>query len=173
LIARELDPLSLIIAVDNGQILYFSRKYDRAIQQFRAVGEMEPNSPRVHIVNFSYVERGMFTEALADIETWRRLDPSPWMWSLLAYSYGRAGQQPEAQRALDKLLELNRRQQIAPAGFVMAYIGMGNKEQAFIWLEKAYSQHANLTTLKVDPIYDPLRGDPRFQDLLRRVGLAQ
>lgn len=172
--ARQLDPLALIIAVDNGEILYFSRQYDRAIQQFRAVNEMEPGFPRVHIVNFAYVEKGMFAEALADIETWRRADSStPWSWSVLAYTYGRAGQQADAQRALDKLLELNRRQQIAPAAFVWAYIGMGNKEQAFIWLEKAYSQHANLTTLKVDPIYDPLRSDPRFQDLLRRVGLAQ
>ena len=94
-------------------------------------------------------------------------------WSMLAAAYGRAGQQPEAQRALDKLLEMNRRQQIDPSALIWAYIGMGNKDQAFIWLEKAYSQHANLTTLKVDPIYDPLRSDPRFQDLLRRVGLAQ
>ncbi len=171
--ARELDPLSLVIAVDNGQILYFSRQYDRAIQQFRAVSEMEQNYPRSHIVNFAYVERGMYAEALADIETWRQQGPSPWMWSVLAYTYGRAGQQPEAQRALDKLLELNRRQQAGPPALVWAYIGMGNKEQAFIWLEKAFSQHANLTTLKVDPIYDPLRSDPRFQDLLRRVGLAQ
>jgi TolB-like protein/DNA-binding winged helix-turn-helix (wHTH) protein/Tfp pilus assembly protein PilF len=171
--ARELDPLSLIIAVDNGEILYFSRQYDRAIQQFRAVSEMEQNYPRSHIVNFAYVERGMFAEALADIETWRQQGPSPWMWSVLAYIYGRAGQQQEAERALDKLLEMNRRHQVGPAAFVWAYIGMGNKEQAFIWLEKAYLQHANLTTLRVDPIYDPLRGDPRFQDLLRRVGLAQ
>jgi TolB-like protein/DNA-binding winged helix-turn-helix (wHTH) protein/Flp pilus assembly protein TadD len=172
--ARELDPLSLIIAVDNGQILYFSRQYDRAIQQFRAVNEMEPNYPRVHLVNFAYAEKGMFAEALADIENWRRADSSsPWSWSVLAYTYGRAGQQAEGQRALDKLLELNQRQQIAPAALVWAYIGLGNKEQAFSWLEKAYSQHANLTTLKVDPIYDPLRSDPRFQDLLRRVGLGQ
>src|SRR5712672_1414267 len=77
--ARELDPLSLIIAVDNGQILYYSRQYDRAIEQVRAVSEMEQNYPRSHIVNFSYVEKGMFTEALADIETWRQQGPSPWM----------------------------------------------------------------------------------------------
>jgi hypothetical protein len=61
-----------------------------------------------------------------------------------------------------------------PAAILRAHIGMGDKDQSFAWLEKAYSQHSNaLTTLKVDPIYDPLRGDPRFQELMRRVGLAQ
>jgi hypothetical protein len=61
-----------------------------------------------------------------------------------------------------------------PATFIRPSIGMGNKEQAFVWLEKAYAQHSNaMARLKVDPLYDPLRGDPRFQDLLRRVGLAQ
>jgi len=170
--ARQLDPLSLVIAVDNGAILYFSRQYDQAIQKLRAVQEMEPNFPRIHIVVFAYVEKGMYTEALADTKNWHE-GSSPWFWSVLAYTYGRAGQQPEAQRALDKLLELNRRQQIDPSALIWAYIGMGNKDQAVIWLEKAYSQHSSLTTLKVDPIYDPLRSDPRFQDLLRRVGLAQ
>jgi len=170
--ARQLDPLSLVIAVDNGAILYFSRQYDQAIQKLRAVQEMEPNFPRIHIVVFAYVEKGMYTEALADTKNWHE-GSSPWFWSVLAYTYGRAGQQPEAQRALDKLLELNRRQQIDPSALIWAYIGMGNKDQAVIWLEKAYSQHSSLTTLKVDPIYDPLRSDPRFQDLLQRVGLAQ
>ena len=171
--ARQLDPLSLVIAVDNGAILYFSRQYDQAIQKLRAVQEMEPNFPRIHIIVFAYVERGMYTEALADTKNWHEAGSAPWFWSIMAYTYGRAGQQPEAQRALDKLLELNRRQQIDPSALIWAYIGMGNKDQAVIWLEKAYSQHSSLTTLKVDPIYDPLRSDPRFQDLLRRVGLAQ
>lgn len=61
-----------------------------------------------------------------------------------------------------------------PIVFVGPYIGMDNKDQAFVWLNKAYAQHSNeLTGLKVDPIYDPLRSDPLFQDLLRRVGLSQ
>ena len=171
--ARELDPLSLIIAVDNGAILYFARQYDQAIQKFRAVRDMEPNFPRLHIVVFAYVEKGMYAEALADTKNWPEAGSSPWFWSLQAYTYGRAGQQPEAQRALDKLLELNRRQQIDPSALICAYIGIGNKDQAFNWLEKAYSQHSSLTSLKVDPIYDPLRSDLRFQDLLSRVGLAQ
>jgi tetratricopeptide (TPR) repeat protein len=168
--ARQLDPLSLIIVVDNGAILYFSRQYDQAIQKLRAVKEMEPDFPRIHIVVYAYIEKGMYAEALADTKNWREPSSSPWYWSALAYLHGRTGQQSEAQRALDKLLELNRRQQIDPA-LIQAYIGMGDKDKAFNLLENAYSQHSTLTTLKVDPVYDPLRSDPRFQDLLRRVGL--
>jgi Flp pilus assembly protein TadD len=91
-----------------------------------------------------------------------------------AYIYGRTGRQAQARLALEKLKALNREHPIEPALLVEAYIGMDNKDQAFIWLERAYAQHSNsMTTLKVDPLYDPLRSDPRFQDLLGRVGLAQ
>jgi len=172
--ARKLDPLSLIIAADNGAILYFSRQYDRAIEQFRAVLEMEPGFPRAHLVLYAYVEKGMFAEALADIEKQPATDDTPWKWSALAYVYGRSGQPVQARHALEKLEQLNRRQPMDPAAILWAYIGMGKNDRAFAWLEKAYSQHSNaLTTLKVDPGFDSLRNDPRFQDLLRRVGLAQ
>ena len=172
--ARQLDPLSLIIATDNGAILYFSRQYDRAVEQFRAVLDMEPNFPRAHLLVFAYVQKGLFADALADIEKWRRIDDAPGSWAIQAYVYGRTGQQVEARRALEKLQHLNRRRQMDPAAIALAYVGMDNKDEAFAWLEKAYSEHSNtLTALKVDPIYDPLRGDPRFQNLLHRVGLAQ
>jgi TolB-like protein/DNA-binding winged helix-turn-helix (wHTH) protein/Tfp pilus assembly protein PilF len=172
--ARQLDPLSLIIAADNGAILYFFRQYDRAIEQFRAVLEMEPNFPRAHLLIFAYVQKGQFADALADIEKMRRIEDTPWNWQVLAYVYGRSGQQPQAQHALEMLEQLNRRQRVDPAALLVAHIGMGDKGQALFWLEKAYAQHSNvITTLKVDPIYDPLRSDPRFQDLLHRVGLAQ
>jgi TolB-like protein/DNA-binding winged helix-turn-helix (wHTH) protein/Flp pilus assembly protein TadD len=172
--ARLLDPLSLIIATDNGAILYYSRQYDRAITQFRAVREMDPNFARTDFIELAYAQKGLFAEALTDIEKIRQPhDDRPWILSELAYVYGRSGQQAPAQRALEKLLELNRRQQVDAAAILWAYIGMGNKEQAFAYLEKAYAQHSNtLTTLKVEPRFDPLRSDPRFQDLLRRVGLS-
>jgi tetratricopeptide (TPR) repeat protein len=172
--ARELDPLSLIIAADNGAILYYSRQYERAIQQFRTVLEMEPRFPRADIVISAYVEKGMFAEALADIEKWRRPQDAAWKWSALSYVYGRSGQLSQARSALEKLQVWNRRQQVDPGLILWAYLGIGDKDQVFAWLEKAYSQHSNiLMTLKVEPGYDSLRGDPRFQDLLRRVGLAQ
>jgi TolB-like protein/DNA-binding winged helix-turn-helix (wHTH) protein/Tfp pilus assembly protein PilF len=173
--ARRLDPLSVIIAVDNGAILYFSRQYDRAIEKFRAVREMEPNVPRISILLSAYVEKGLFAEALAEIErglrTW---GDGAWRWSSLANVYGRSGQQAKAKQALAKLEEWNQRQELDAAAFAGAYLALGNKDQAFVWLEKAYVQHSNLlVTLRVEPSYNSVRTDPRFRDLLQRVGLAQ
>jgi TolB-like protein/DNA-binding winged helix-turn-helix (wHTH) protein/Tfp pilus assembly protein PilF len=171
--ARQLDPLSLIIAVDNGAILYYSRRYDRAIAQFTTVRELDPSFPRTAIIFAAYVQKGMFAEAEVDIEKHMPGD-NPWHWSSLAYTYGRAGNQAQAEHALKKLLDLNQRQLVDPTLIVPAYIGIGNNDRAIIWLEKAYAQHSNgLTAIKVDPTYDPLRDDPRFQNLLRRVGFIQ
>lgn len=172
--ARQLDPLSLIIATDNGAILYFSRQYDRAIEKLRAVRELDPSFPRAAgLMVRAYEQKGMFADALADVEKSCPLYNS-WACSELVYIYGRTGQEAQAGLALAKLERLNRRQPVDPAVFVEPYIGMNNKDEAFFWLDKAYAQHSNaLTGLKVDPIYDPLRSDPRFQDLLRRVGLIQ
>jgi len=172
--ARRLDPLSLIIAADNGAILYFSRQYDPAIEKFRAVLEMEPNFPRAHMVDSAYVQKGMYADALADIEKWRRVQDGPLIWGYLAYVYGRSGQRLRAQHELEKLEQFSRRRPMDPGPILLAHIGMGNKDEAFAWFEKAYLAHSGmLTTLKVEPIYDPLRNDPRFADLLRRVGLQR
>ena len=97
---------------------------------------------------------------------------APWNWAAEADVYGRTGEQKKARRALRKLGDWNRHQPIDPAPILWAYTGRGDKEQALAWLKKAYSQHSSaLTSLKVEPDYDPLRTDPRFQSLLRRVGL--
>src|SRR5882724_11048119 len=98
--ARQLDPLSLIIAADNGVMLYYSRQYDRAIEQFRAVLDMDPGFSRAGMMTQAYVEKGLFKDALAFIESRRRLaDDGPWTWATLAYVYGRAGQPVQARRA--------------------------------------------------------------------------
>jgi TolB-like protein/DNA-binding winged helix-turn-helix (wHTH) protein/Flp pilus assembly protein TadD len=171
--ARQLDPLSLIIAADHGAILYFSRQYDRAIEQFRAVLDMEPNFPRAHILVFAYVQKGMYAEGLADVEKWRRIDDSPWSWMMLTYVCGRSGQQAKARAALKRLERLHRRWETLSLSMAVANIGVGDKENAIAWLQKAYGEHSISTALKVDPIYDPLRGDPRFQNLLQRMSFPQ
>jgi len=171
--ARQLDPLSLIIAVDRGAILHFARQYDRAIEQFRSVLAVDPNFPRASIIIASYVEKGMFREALAEVERRRRLDNTPWPVLAEVFVYGRWGRLAEARRAFERFKQANRgsRIQSAPA-MSGAYLALGDKEKALDWLEQAYREHSNaMTGLKVDPAFDPLRNEPRFQEILRRVGL--
>jgi TolB-like protein/Tfp pilus assembly protein PilF len=172
--ARQLDPLSLIIAADNGVLLLFSRQYDRAIEKFRSVLELDPGFPRAGMITSAYLEKGMFSEVLGTAEADASKNPeAPWDWVNLADAYGRAGQAGKAQRALDRLLALNRLHPIDPGAIAKPYLALGNKDEAMAWLEKAYSQHSEtILVLKVDPHFDPLRGDPRFQELMRRVKLS-
>lgn len=173
-LARQLDPLSLIIATDRGEILYLARDYDGAIAQVREVLAVEPNFPPAHyILIFALVEKGLFAEALADIEKWRGSDETPWSLMLQAHVYGRSRQDVRARQAVEKLEQLKRRQPMDPAPVLLAQIGLGNKEEAFAWLDVAYSERSTaLTSLKVNPIYDPLRHDPRLHVMMRRIGLA-
>jgi TolB-like protein/DNA-binding winged helix-turn-helix (wHTH) protein/Tfp pilus assembly protein PilF len=172
--ARQLDPLSLIIATDYGAILYFSRQYDRAIERFRGVLDMEPDFPRAHMLVWAYSQKGLFAEALADAEAWGRHENSSWSWAMIAYVSGRSGDRARAKLAMQQLEQLKRHHTLDSLSLAVAYIGMGNNDLALAWLEKAYREHSgSLTALKVDPIYDPLRGDPRFQALVRRIGLAE
>jgi len=172
--AHKLDPLSLIIATDHGAIQYFSRQYGPAIEEFRAVLDMERDFPRAHMLDSAYAQKGMYADALADLKEWRQVGDGPWAQGYLVYVYGRSGQRTRARHELKKLEQLYSRQPLDPAPMLLAHIGLGDKDDAFYWLEKSYLAHSTmLTTLKVEPIYDPLRSDPRFQELMRRVGLAQ
>ena len=171
--ARELDPLSLIIANDNGTIYYYSRQYDRAASEFNAVLDMDPNFPPAHRVFEVYVEKAQFPQAIACIEQCKPLFGPTWYWSQMAYALGRSGDSAGARRALLQLERLNRRQPVDPAGMAWAYAGSSDKDHTLLWLNKAYAQRSNtMTSLKVEPSYDFLRSDARFQDLSRRVGLA-
>ena len=173
-LARRLDPLSLIIAADNGAILYYARQYDRAIAKWRSVLQIDPDFPRAHIITWAYVERRMYAEALADMEVQRPLESAPIYWSGIAFIEGRAGHTAIARAALDSLLRTAQRAPVQAGVFAGAYAGVGDKQRALDWLDSAYAQHSNdMTTLKVNPVYDILRGDPRYQRLLERVGLAK
>ncbi len=96
----------------------------------------------------------------------------PQLLSPLGHGYALAGERDKAQQALDELREMSKRRYISPYLFAVVYVGLGDKEQAFAWLEKAYQDRSFwLIWLKVEPRFDSLRDDPRFQDLLRRIGL--
>jgi TolB-like protein/DNA-binding winged helix-turn-helix (wHTH) protein/Tfp pilus assembly protein PilF len=170
--AQQLDPLSLIIAADRGVMLYYSRQYDRSLEQFRAVLEMDPNFSRARMVFAVYVQKGMFEEARS-VNTQVPLD-SPWHWVNSAYIEARSGRHAEAERALRKLRELNEKQGVDAATFALAYAIMGRTDESLAALEKAFAQHSNvMVALRVDPVFDSLRGEARFEDLVGRVGLPR
>jgi predicted Zn-dependent protease len=135
---------------------------------------MDPDVSRAQLIMAAYVEKGRFAEALAQVNLHGRSVSAPWYWEYLAKIHGRAGRQIQAQHALDELLGLHRRKPIDAIVFADAYAGLGDRNQTIAWLEKAYAQHsAELVSLKVNPSYDSIRSDPRFQDVVHRVGLAQ
>jgi TolB-like protein/DNA-binding winged helix-turn-helix (wHTH) protein/Tfp pilus assembly protein PilF len=172
--ALQLDPLSLIMKADLGMFLYYSRQYDRAIVQMHEVLEMDPTFSRGHMIVFSYLETGRLDDALAEIGSWKHAHLGFWIPSLEVQVYTRTNHPEEARRAMEELKESARKQDIDPVAFVGAYIAEKDYESAFASLDAAVARHSpTLTSLKVDPVYDPIRGDARFQALLRRVGLAQ
>ena len=173
--ARQLDPLSLIIAADNAAIFYFSRQYDRAIERFRAVLEMDPTVLRAHLIVSAYAQKKDFAEALADLDVWRKAADTPGRLAWYAYVQGRAGDTVEAEHAFHELEQTSRASQLDPAQFInVAYAGLGDNEVWLSWLEKVCREHTNIPTgFKVDPIYDPIRNDPRFQKMLAQVHFTQ
>ena len=172
--ARQLDPLSLIIAADNGAIFFFSRQYDRAIEKWRSVQAMDPNFLRAHLIVAAYTQKGMYTEALAENKRMRaKIEPQSF-WSWQAYIYRQQGKLAEARHATEQLLSLNNTHSVDPFLVAWAYLGSGDKQLSISWLEKAYAEHSNeLVTLKVHPVFDFIREDPHFKDLCRRVGLGE
>ncbi|HET7109009.1 MAG TPA: winged helix-turn-helix domain-containing protein [Candidatus Acidoferrum sp.] len=173
--AQRLDPLSLIIAADRGMLLYYARDYDRAIEQFQAVQELDRDFPRGHMIQAVYAQKRMYAEALADIEAGRRSSGvGAWYWSAKARVNGQAGNEAEAGRALRELQRMNQQQSVDPGAIAWALMGMGRREEALRWLQKAYEQHSNaMVTMKVEPLYDQVRKEPKFQELLWRVGLGE
>lgn len=122
---------------------------------------------------FAYVQKGQFAEASAEIERWRKNDDNSWIPYLQTYVYARSGHEAQARQALQKLDQPKPRQAYSMQRAV-AYTGVGDKDAAIAALQQAYADHISaLTAIKVDPIYDPLRDDPRFQELLGRIHLAQ
>ncbi|HZI59606.1 MAG TPA: tetratricopeptide repeat protein [Pyrinomonadaceae bacterium] len=172
--ARELDPFSLSISAQRGFLLENARRYDEAIEQLRNVIAMDPNHYQAHwFLGHTYALNKQFEQAIAASQ--KAVDVSqraPGALGMLGMVYAQAGQKDEANKILNELLELNKRRYVTPAALANLYIGLDNKDEAFFWLEKAFQERSNyLAYLKVFPILDPLRSDPRFADLVRRVGL--
>jgi serine/threonine-protein kinase len=170
--ALDLDPASPGMNQVMALHLYYARRFDEAIEQFRKTLEMDYHDARVGL-GFAYAAKGMYREALPEFEKYAELDRgTPRSIIFVGYAHARLNERSQALWGLDELRALSKQRYVPSAGFALVYMGLGDKDQAFAWLEKAYEERSRiLPMLKMDPLWDPLRSDLRFQDLLRRIGL--
>jgi tetratricopeptide (TPR) repeat protein len=171
--AQELDPLSLEINTDLGLSFFIGREYDEAIEQFKKAIEMDPNFiwGRFFLA-WACEQKGDLGEAIKEYERVAELDDTPVIRASLAYAYALAGRLEETEKVLAELTEASTQKHVSPYDFTIIYAALGDHDHAFSCLERAYDSRSEaLVWLKVDPRLDRLRSDPRFTDLLQRVGL--
>ena len=171
--AVELDPLGEAGA-DLGWVLFHARRYDEATRELRSVVAVHPdNACARSILGRVLICTGQSQEAISLLEdAVSSTDRSPGSIQWLAVAYAHAGRRAEALRLVDELKRRQKTTYVPPAAFVFPYVELGDYDQAFAWLELAYREQSNiLMFLRVGPFFDPVRNDPRFKDLLRRVGL--
>lgn len=172
--AKELDPLSPIINTQVGYPYYCARQYDEAIVEFKKALELEPNfAPALNYLARSYQAKGMDDEAMSTFhKAVEHSGGSPVMAARLGWAYAKTGKTAEARRILRELEAEAKTRYVAPCLIAALYVGLGDNEEAFVWLEKAFQERdVLLMTLNIESHLDPLRSDRRFQDLVRRVGL--
>jgi TolB-like protein/DNA-binding winged helix-turn-helix (wHTH) protein/Tfp pilus assembly protein PilF len=173
--ALELDPLSPIINAWLGWRYYFARQFDQAIDQYRKTLEIEPDFVPVHLVlGQAYEQKGMLKEAIAELEKAASLSQgAPLYAASLAHAYAVAGRRSEAETLLHQTNERAQHAYVPSFHVALIHAGLGRKEETLAWLERGYQERsAWMVWLKVDPRFDFVRSDARFQNLLRRVGLS-
>ncbi len=170
--AVELDPLSLVINADLGQDYFIARRYDEAIAQLRKTIEMDP---RFYLTHWDLGQvwqlKGQLNEAIAEYRKAVELNDDPFVLALLGQAYARAGQREEAQRILARLSGEAKSRYVHAYSFALMYLALGDKERAIDEMERAYRERAggDVSWIKVDPLLDDLRGNPRFEALVQKV----
>jgi DNA-binding winged helix-turn-helix (wHTH) protein/Tfp pilus assembly protein PilF len=173
--ALEMDQLSLISNLNLALPLYFARQYDRAIEQLHKTLELDQNYALGHwSLGRAYRQQGRYEEAIAELQKAVNLSGmSPLMVAALGRGYAVAGRSDEARKIINELEQLSGQRYISPYDIATIYLGLGERDQAFSWLDQAREERAGrLFFLKVDPYLDSLRPDPRFSALLHSVNLA-
>jgi tetratricopeptide (TPR) repeat protein len=172
--AGELDPLSLVTA--GGGWYIESGEYDLAIETARKKLELDPNSPLPYLyLGRAYTRKGMYRDAIAEIQKGVSLSGgAPGPLSALGYTYGVSGNRDEALKILPQLTLLSKRRYVSPYDIALVYVGLGEKDRAFDWLQKAVADRSiPLVSLRTGEEMDSLRSDPRYTELLDRIGLPQ
>ncbi|MEK6405835.1 MAG: protein kinase [Acidobacteriota bacterium] len=172
--ALELDPLSLIINTALGRALHSARRYDEAIEQLRKTVDMDPSFAEAHFhLALAHEGKGAYEDAIREFEKSLELFGDKSMKAWVARAYALSGKKQQALNALAEVMALSRREQASPFAIATLYAVLGDKDRAFEWLEKLYTErNYYVVFLNVDPALDGLRDDPRFTDLLRRIGLV-
>ena len=167
--ALELDPASLPMNADLGTYLCGSLgQPDKGLEQLKKTLELAPNWPRIHsFLSNCYAEKGMWNEAVQEM-----VSIGAPGYVQRARMYGATGKREEALRIIAEMKERSKEQYVSPMAFANIYASLGEKDQAFEYLEKAYAERIPvLRGMKTSPVWDPLRSDPRFDELLKRIGL--
>jgi DNA-binding winged helix-turn-helix (wHTH) protein/TolB-like protein/Flp pilus assembly protein TadD len=173
-LSRQLDPLSPNAVATVGYPHYYARRYDEAIKYYRQALELDPNFSWSHLwIGQVYLEKGLLNEAIDEIKTALKLsNGNTRVLATLGYAYAVAGNRHEALKVITNLQELAKEKYVSPYFIAIIHSGLKNRDEAFAALEKAFEERQPyLTHLKVEPVFANLREDPRFADLLRRVGL--
>ena len=171
--AVDLDPVSAQDSFILAQPLYEARRYGEAISQLRKTLDLEPRFWPAHLyLGKTLAAQGHFPEAIDELKKAGDFTAEPY--ATIGYVYGRMGRTEDARKVLADLQQQSRTDYVAPSNFAKIYIGLGDKDQAFAWLEKGYQQRDFwLTFIQGEPTFDPLRADPRFQALVRRIGFPE
>ncbi|MGO9087365.1 MAG: winged helix-turn-helix domain-containing protein [Terriglobales bacterium] len=171
--AHELDPLSLVIDVDLARRLCGTGRRDEALAEFRNVLDADPNyvAGRYYLSE-CYEREKLYAQAIAEAQTTHSPGVNLYATAWLGYLYAVTSRRKEALGILEELQRQSRQTNVDPGNVAHIYIALGEKDLAFAWLEKAYNERSpSLVDLKSGPFYDPIRSDPRFADLVRRVGI--
>jgi len=174
--ALELDPASLVMNTFMGATLSYTGRYDEAIDQCRRTIQMDPNFAVAHWhLGLAYEQKQLLDEAIEEFRKAISLSGgSPLMKAALARAYAKAQKTHEANEMLNELNELAKRQYASAYELATIYVALGNNEEAFQLLAKAYAEHSfHLVNLNVSPHFKSVRSDPRFQDLVQRLGLSK
>ena len=173
--AQALDPLSFWIHADSGLYFFMGRQYDSAIEHERMALELEPNCYTCHTyLALAFAQKGRLAEAVAEARRVRVPQASPIDVATAGSVIAAAGERAEAEELVSGLLHARKRRFVCPYEIATTYLALGERDEAIRWLEKAYQAHSIcMIWLGVDPRLDPLRSEPRFEDLLQRVGLPQ
>ncbi|HEX6625028.1 MAG TPA: winged helix-turn-helix domain-containing protein [Pyrinomonadaceae bacterium] len=174
--ARELDPLNLRINTIEGAMLINAGRADEALARLQKTLELDPNYWYAHqYVANAYIEKGMFTEAVAEARKAKEFSESATRpRAFLGYALAKAGRRAEARAELEGLLRLSKERHVSPYNIAMVYNGLGENDEALAWLERGYREREpRMVFLKVERKWNNLRAEPRFADLMKRMGMPQ